>query len=628
MMLKKLLGATPGGLALTLLLACSAPSAHANVYATNIKLNGGTTNLVTTQGAGINISYILNETASAGVAVNVFSGTNILRAISLASGSPGALRGTNTVFWDTRDNGGTEVTQGVYSVSVTATSKGYTNWTQISPDTTNYYVSAPTCIAVNLNTNSPFYGRVLVGNANGPNNAPVPGDNDGIIKCNADGSFADEGAYSAAGYAWNNDQALYACPQKLRIGGDDRVYALDANQNGVVVACDMIMSSNQVVFDEPNYHDILGDLRYGWGAMDITDAGTTNGLVWMGDVSPNNGLGIRTWRLTNGVADPNDHAGTVAVSAGGGSDLQSPSGGFMVDGNTNIFVSQKLQSGYGGSKALRFNNWDGTNALSSAAWNIATADNTSFIRWDFDAALDSRLNPRYVACGMDGSLGIRLLNPTNGSLVTNINSGVSYHATAWDNVGNLYAVADALKKWRVFSPPGGTNQATTTALNTVQVNAAQTPQIASFTSSNGLFVILFTGSPSDSPSSFSLRNATVVSGPYWDAEDATITQVSPGLFRATVPIRFAAAFFRILRHGSAPLPPPQITDISDSGGIITIHFTGLVGDLPSAFVTLVAPTADGAYASAANAVTTALGPGYFQVTLPETGQAQFYKVVR
>src|SRR5712672_810671 len=114
MMSKKFLGAIPGGLALTLLLAGSAPSAHANVYATNIKLNGGTTSLVTTQGAGINISYILNEAASAGVAVNLFSGTNILRTISAAGGSPGALRGTNTVCWDTRDNGGTEVTQGVY----------------------------------------------------------------------------------------------------------------------------------------------------------------------------------------------------------------------------------------------------------------------------------------------------------------------------------------------------------------------------------------------------------------------------------------------------------------------------------------------------------------------------------
>jgi hypothetical protein len=180
----------------------------------------------------------------------------------------------------------------------------------------------------------------------------------------------------------------------------------------------------------------------------------------------------------------------------------------------------------------------------------------------------------------------------------------------------------------VFSPPGGTNRTTTTALNTVQVNTAQTPAIISLTRSNGLLVILFTGSPSDSPSAFTLRNATVVSGPYWDAEDATITQVSPGVFRATVPIRFAAAYFRILRNASAPLPPPQITEIIEANGVITIHFTGLAGDLPAAFVTLIASEVDGDYACATNALTVSLGQGYFKVTLPATGLAQFYKVVR
>ena len=58
------------GLALALGLTSLAPSARANVYATNIKLNGSLTNVTIVQGAGVAIRYVLNEPASAGVTVN------------------------------------------------------------------------------------------------------------------------------------------------------------------------------------------------------------------------------------------------------------------------------------------------------------------------------------------------------------------------------------------------------------------------------------------------------------------------------------------------------------------------------------------------------------------------------
>src|SRR5207244_5402329 len=118
------------------------------------------TNVTTVQGAGIAISYVLNEAASGGVTVNILSGTNAVRTINVAGGSAGAARGTNSVFWDTTDNGGNDVPGGIYSVSITAAAAGYTNWTQISNDTTNYYVNAPRGAAVNVNTKSPSYGRV------------------------------------------------------------------------------------------------------------------------------------------------------------------------------------------------------------------------------------------------------------------------------------------------------------------------------------------------------------------------------------------------------------------------------------------------------------------------------------
>ena len=56
-----------GGLALALALTTGTPSTWANVFASNVKINGDMTNhLSVAQGTSVNISYILNEPASCG----------------------------------------------------------------------------------------------------------------------------------------------------------------------------------------------------------------------------------------------------------------------------------------------------------------------------------------------------------------------------------------------------------------------------------------------------------------------------------------------------------------------------------------------------------------------------------
>src|ERR1035437_10413110 len=104
------------GLALALALTAFAPSAHANVYATNIKINGGTTNVSVQAGTNVNISYILNEPASAGVTVKVLSGATPVRTISIAGGSAGTTRGTNTVVWNGKNDSNADVAAGNYSI--------------------------------------------------------------------------------------------------------------------------------------------------------------------------------------------------------------------------------------------------------------------------------------------------------------------------------------------------------------------------------------------------------------------------------------------------------------------------------------------------------------------------------
>src|SRR5664279_2736210 len=93
------------GLALVLVLASYVPSARANVYATNIKLNGELINATAAQGSEVTISYILNEPASAGVTIDVLSNAVVVRTLTTASDGVGALTGLNTVVWDGKDAG-------------------------------------------------------------------------------------------------------------------------------------------------------------------------------------------------------------------------------------------------------------------------------------------------------------------------------------------------------------------------------------------------------------------------------------------------------------------------------------------------------------------------------------------
>src|SRR4051812_3295416 len=185
---------------------CSYPDqARANVYATAIKLNGGFTNTVSSSGTNA-ISYTLNEDATAGVTVQIMLNGTTVRSLALAGGSSGASRGTNSVTWDGRDDIGHAVYTGLYSVSITAAAAGYTNWTQTSADTNEAnHIWEGRGIAVNKNANSIYYGRIFIGNASdGPNADINPLDQIGIHKVNADGTFANESAYSTGGYDWGH----------------------------------------------------------------------------------------------------------------------------------------------------------------------------------------------------------------------------------------------------------------------------------------------------------------------------------------------------------------------------------------------------------------------------------------
>src|SRR5437867_3369228 len=126
------------------------PTAHANVYATNLRLNGGITNFTLSPTGTVSISYLLNEAATAGVKIEINNGATSIRIINLTNGSPGTLRGTNVVVWDGKDGNSNAPSGGTYSISATPAAVGYNDWTQISDDANlGNYVWEPRGIAVN-----------------------------------------------------------------------------------------------------------------------------------------------------------------------------------------------------------------------------------------------------------------------------------------------------------------------------------------------------------------------------------------------------------------------------------------------------------------------------------------------
>jgi len=553
-------------LGIGLALMAYTPTAHANVYATNIKINGDLTNSVSVlQGSSVNISYILNEGATEGVTVKILSGQNVVRTISVASGS-GTTKGTNTVVWDGKNGSGAIVPIGTYAVSITAKATGYTNWTQISDDAApTSYIQRPRGVAVNKNTNSPFYGRIFIGNVRqGPGFSTNGwGDVPGFYKLNADGSPSDDGPgiYGTAGYNFSdaNHYDGASNPIGMKVKEDDRLYWNNWVNYCEIIACDMLLTTNQVVMPEAYYSSnpyfLPSSPNYtGWRTFQVTDILTDHARLYLNDANYPSG-GSWYWPMTNGTinfSDPNATMGYQALQTGG--DLSLRCDGIVIDANTNMYVIQnRANLGDVNMRAACFTNWDSVTPLvSGAAWVVGGGDDT--FRNEYDLALDSLKNPRYLAVSMSvlstnsisdnvGWAGIRILNAADGStVVSNLSVLSSDHGVDWDNAGNLYGGSQSASRWRVFSPPG-TNEATTVGFTKIEVIPPL--QFTSTSVSGGTATIKFVSDPADTTAEFTLESAPTPAGPFATAAGANITLVTPGVFQATAPISGPATFYRI-----------------------------------------------------------------------------------
>ncbi len=468
-------------------------TARANVYATDIHVNNSLQAGVLVPGSPVTISYVLNDTANAGVCVQICAGSNVVKTFTSTAGTN---TGLNTLVWDGKSNSGANVAQGAYTVSITAAASGYDGWTNFTGDGTNFEVWYPSGIAVNKNTNSPYYGRVFVGNAYAYEIWEV-----GIYKYNADGSPAEEGGFGTGDYSWAGGGFANPSPWKMDIGADDRLYVDDWAGNGVVESFDQVLSSNRA--------DVLRADNYAYPCISLSGpcvcGEATNMQIYMADYTTlysicNHtsypGMGIISWKLdSNGVAALND-LGTVDVTLTNNSDLTLAPYAVSVDTFGNIYTIQQVEmTNDSDSRVLCFPPAaEGGPPATLSLWEIGSGDPTLVNSYGV------AVNPEatFVAVASRGyggdpenlqNGGVSIFQASNGSLVTNLtedaagNTNQEMVDVAWDNVGNLYALDFSANTWRVYSPPG-LNQATTVAVPVIQVLNALNPPRLSLPSAN------------------------------------------------------------------------------------------------------------------------------------------------
>ena len=620
----------------------SSSNARANVYATNVKIDDGFTNVVAPAGTVVRISYILNEPASRGVIVQILADSTVVRTISLTNGSAGTLRGTNTISWNGTDNNSQPVAVGTYSVAITAASQGYPVWTQITQDSADgANVWEGRGIAVDQNTNSPYYGRIFVANAAANPQGPTNwlGYQVGILKCNADESYADEGGFSTGGYPWAGDNFS---PWHLAVSRDDFVYIDDFTTNGQVIRWDPTISTNSQLRvlrpdNWPNLEvSLSGPIVFGEG---------TNTSLWMADrtftTGSQIGQGILRYALGGDGACRTNDTGTTAVAVGGS--LTGNPADVALDPAGNIYtIENRSETGDLDNRVYRFPPFSAstnqTGPITNADWAIGSGDDT------MAGANGLAVDPSgtYVAIAFIGlSTGIngctQIFYASNGVLVTNLDLGVTINGAsdhedqdcAWDAVGNVYYIDNIAAVWRAFSPPG-TNQATTVALAKIQIGGAVSvtaPKITNISVAGGMVSIDFSAGTNDAASAFGVYSAPSVIGPFGQVAAANIINIGPGQFRATFPASGTGQYFRIGAAGTTPPPgPPAFTSITAPDQAAILRFSGASTDVPSSFTLLSSPTVTGVYSIVTNAIVTQIGPGDFQAIVPKAGPVQFYQV--
>jgi hypothetical protein len=554
-----------GWLALALAFVSVPTTTRANVYATDIKLNSALTGTVHPVGGSVTLTYHLNDNATAGVTINILSGSIVVSSTSIAypsAAGAGTSLGLNTVTLTA------PVTSGTYSVGIIAGATGYANWQQISPLDTNHTACYERGLAVDKNTSSPYYGRVVFGCGNSTvvvSNAATAYATTrsnisqlvGLYKFNADGTPADEGVFGYAGYT--TDDAGYTTasqpggpnqmangytvnvgnaasnPFSIVIGDDDTIYWSDSSNNGSVQNCDMQATSYHTVFNTASFANCSDKSRVnhngnGWREFDVINTGVAstydagsgnysgNAALFINDQGDSPAAGVWMWHLVgspgNMMADPTDTYGQQCIYAGAAAAVVVRTDGIAVDNNLDCFTCQdRANTGDVNNRNYCFANWNGGVLPPGDQGGISGAGGGGFVysqitaQWAVGSA-DNTDTGTFAGTFIDSRAHPTLVAFPMQAGLTN-NGGIRL----------LNALNTAFVITNIALTGGGT---------TLTLTCACSPYYPNVTAGQ-----------------LSLESSTVVQGPYNTPVSATFTALGNNVFQTTIPIPGTATFYML-----------------------------------------------------------------------------------
>ena len=499
-------GFTPTIAVAVIVTVCLTSQVRADVYAAHLNAPDGWN--FDTMGE-MTIAYRLNEPATQ-VVIEIFRQSAPTVVLKSLYGT--ADRGLNLIQWDgTVTGGGSAPVADDYSFRIIAEdSVGHSSWENITPKDGLYEIGsaqygAPQGIAVNRDQNSPLFGRVYVLNSDSSLVSVNPGATvvgAGITMLNNDLSFYRGTAARAAApanAALETDILSLNSPWRLQINHD--------NADELVVGDMSDGFENVWVFngEGTSAHRILDRTTSGPGAKSMQTHGNMHDVMISGV-----GAGRKLWVIDQDY-DLNDdyiltgpdvsafYIGTTAENYLG-QPWEVINGGEIVPGavgrnhtargfylgpiSSHLYlVNQRFNQGPAEMAVSRFV-MDGYGEVISTVWSLSNSDITADpvvtgalgIDWGQSFAIAVNEADGIGAVGRTGGGEVIIFDPADGSILAAFDSGADQiRDIDFDAAGNLYTTNETDQHVRVWSPPNGANQFTTTFSSTINIGPDASP---------------------------------------------------------------------------------------------------------------------------------------------------------
>lgn len=424
--------------------AAAAGPLWANVYASGLEQTGPNS-----------FSYVLNEDASNGVTVEVWKvGGGLVHSETLGAQTKGAQSWT----WD-----GTGYTAGdTYTVKVNASSAGYASWTKTTANTTENNFYSPRGVDVNKNANSPYFGRIYVGESVGGTCSAGRVVQDGIYILKADVTDAvGQGDTSrTGGVTWGTTNS----PFRVSVGPDDRVYVTDWSDlhSGLWVGDADFNSATEVLDSTGRDATGLNATHGSISAVHVEGVGAARTIYTIDEDYPLASSGQRgsIWRYDIGDNATFSGAPSAALydDAAAGNLILNYYNDFVRASDGTWWVSQDRSGSTTDTlSSLMQISADGTTVLWKSIPSLAANSATDPVRRTRGLAWDP-VND-YLALATYNAGKVLIFDDDTKAIIATIEMGTTAtnRDIAFDAAGNLYVVDNATERLQIWSPGTGAN---------------------------------------------------------------------------------------------------------------------------------------------------------------------------